>query len=212
MDPKVAWKVANLAFNKESNHGPTSIRVTNAKYQTETVTNPLKLANLFNTFFTDKTKKFREKVLEKEVTIPPEERLQTWLDSIQATPPGFKIKEINNLQLREIWKKFKSKKVHGVDWIDAYSLKLAGPLIEDAILHLINQSIRSGTFAESWKPQLILPTWKKNERELKENYRPVSHIVQIGKLVELAVYSQIFEYFDKINYFTHTSMEVSRIT
>ena len=171
MDSKVAWKVANTALNIESSHAPTSIRVTNAKNQTEIVTNPLKLANLFNTFFTDKTKRLREKVLKEEVTIPPEERLQTWLDSIQATPPGFKIKEINNLQLREIWK------------------KLAGPLIEDTILHLINQSIRSGTFAESWKPQLILPTWKKNERELKENYRPVSHIVQIGKLVELAVYS-----------------------
>ena len=157
----------------------------------------MKLANLFNTYFTDKTKKLREKVLEREVTIQPEERLRVWLNSNQVTPPGFRIEEINNLQLREIWKKFKPKKVHGADWIDAYSLKLAGPLIEDAILHLINQSIRSGIFAESWKPQLILPTGKKNERELVENYRPVSHIVQIGKLVELAVNSQIYEYFEK---------------
>ena len=201
IDPRGAWKVANTALNMETNHAPTSIRVTNAQNQTEIVTNPLKLANLFNTFFTDKTKKLREKVLEKEVSIPPEERLQAWINSTQVTPPGFEIKEINNLQLREVWKKFKPKKVHGVDWIDAYSLKLAGPLIEEAILHLINQSIRSGIFAESWKPQLILPTWKKNERELTENYRPVSHIVQIGKLAELAVHPQVYEYFEKNHLF-----------
>ena len=31
----------------------------------------------------------------------------------------------------------------GVDKIDSFSLKLAAPLIEDAIMHLVNLSIRT---------------------------------------------------------------------
>ena len=81
--------------------------------------------------------------------------------------------------------------------IDSYSIKLAGPLIEDTLLHLINLSISQFKFAPNWKPQLIFPLHKKNKKELVENYRPVSHLVEVGKLVEYAVYEQVVEHFTK---------------
>ena len=43
--------------------------------------------------------------------------------------------------LRKAIKRMKGKRSCGVDLIDSYSLKLAAPLIEDALLHLINLSI-----------------------------------------------------------------------
>ena len=89
----------------------------------------------------------------------------------------------------------KGKRSHGVDDIDSFSIKLAGPLIEDALLHLINLSIRKHTFAKSWKPQLIFPLHKKGDKLDVENYRPVSHLVEIGKMVEYAVYVQAVEHF-----------------
>ena len=98
-------------------------------------------------------------------------------------------------------KKMKGKRVHGTDWIDAYSLKIASPLLEDSLIHLINLSIRQGRFAQVWKPQLIHPVHKKNARDKKENYRPVSHLVQIGKICEYAVNFQIIEHFVKNNLF-----------
>ena len=91
----------------------------------------------------------------------------------------------------------KGKRVHGVDWIDSYSLKLASPLIEDCLIHLINLSIRGSSFATRWKPQLIFPFHKKKEKDAIENYRPVSHQVQVGKMVEYAIYFQIIEHFSK---------------
>ena len=83
----------------------------------------------------------------------------------------------------------------GVDNIDSYTLKLAAPLIEEALEHLINLSIKSGTFASFWKPQLIFPQHKKSEKDVIENYRPVSHLVEVGKLVETEVYDQLIEHF-----------------
>ena len=83
------------------------------------------------------------------------------------------------------------------DWdeIDSYSLKITAPLIEDSLLHLVNLSIENQNFAAPWKPQLILPFHKKKEKTKVENYRPVSHLVEVGKLVEYIVGEQILEHF-----------------
>ena len=98
-------------------------------------------------------------------------------------------------------KKVKPKRVHGIDWIDSFSLQISSPLLEDALIHLINLSIIDSKFSTRWKPQLIFPLHKKNERNIVGNYRPVSHLVQVGKLVEYAVYFQIVEHFIANNLF-----------
>ena len=99
--------------------------------------------------------------------------------------------------------RMKGKRLHGVDWIDAYSLKIASPLIKDSLFHLVNLSIRQGKFSRNWKPQLIHPFHKKKKKDKVENYRPVSHLVQVGKLVEYAANFQIIEHFTTFDLFHH---------
>ena len=81
--------------------------------------------------------------------------------------------------------------------MDSFSLKLAAPLIEDASLHLVNLSIKTNSFSSFWKHQLIFPHHKKDDKPLVKNYRPVSHLVEVGQLVEKAVYSQVVDYFHR---------------
>ena len=95
----------------------------------------------------------------------------------------------------------KFSRSHGSDFIDSYSIKLSGPLIEDALLHIINLSITSGVFATSWKTQLVLPLHKKNDKLEGSNYRPVSHIIELGKLVECVIHRQVYEHFVKYELF-----------
>ena len=71
------------------------------------------------------------------------------------------------------------------------SLKLAAPLIEDSLQHLVKLSIESQNFATPWKLQLILPFHNKKEKTKVENYRPVSHLVEVGKLTEYIIGEQI---------------------
>ena len=92
-------------------------------------------------------------------------------------------------------KKLKPSRSHGMDFIDSYSLKLAFPLIEDSILHLVNLSITSKTYSKNWKFQLVLPLHKKNDTMDGTNYRPVSHIIEVGKIVEYAVHDQVYTHF-----------------
>ena len=69
---------------------------------------------------------------------------------------------------------------------------------EARLLHLVNLSIRTGSFANLWKHQLILPHHKKSEKDQKDqakNYIPVSHLVEIGKLIEYSIYDQVMDHF-----------------
>ena len=164
------------------------------------VTNPKIFANIFNNYFRRKIQLLREKT-NQPPTIPPSERLRKWLAQRDHPPPTFKLKIIDKLMFRKIMNKMKPKRVHGVDFIDSFSLKVASPLMEDALIHLINLSILESKFSTRWKPQLIFPLHKKNEKDVVGNYRPVSHLVQVGKMVEYALYFQIVEHFITNNLF-----------
>ena len=142
----------------------------------------------------------REKT-NKEPEIAPCERLRKWLAKRPDPPPPFQFKIIDRIGFRKIMKKMKPKRVHGVDFIDSFSLKIASPLIEDALIHLINLSITNNSFSTRWKPQLIFPLHKKSAKDIVSNYRPVSHLVQVGKMVEYAMYFQMVEHFTSNNLF-----------
>ena len=92
------------------------------------------------------------------------------------------------------WWKQRGKSLPSDD-IDDYSLKLIAPILIIAIRHLVNLSILSGVFAFDWKTQIILPHHKKLDRDLLDNYRPVSTIVEMGKLTELVVHEQFMGHF-----------------
>ena len=199
-DTSKAWKTAKVILGMNKNLMPTAIKNKDKNGDFELVTNPQKLADMFNQYFKSKVDKLREKT-NQPPSVPPSERLQRWLEKRSSPPPPFQLKEINTHQFRKILKKMKSKRTHGIDWIDSFSLKLAGPLLEESLIHLINLSIRESRFSARWKPQMIVPLHKKNEKDILENYRPVSHLVQVGKMVEYAAYFQIVEHFSEHDLF-----------
>ena len=183
-----AWKTAKDVLGIQKNLSPTSII-----QEGTTESNPLKLANIFNDFFVKKVKALREKT-DSEPQIDPVARLKSWIEP-KGKLTRFNLKRIDLKTFRNILKKMKGKRSHGVDNIDSYSLKLAGPLIENALMHLINLSIESQKFSSNWKPQQIFPLHKKGSKHEVKNYRPVSHLVEVGKMVEYAVYEQVVNHF-----------------
>ena len=102
----------------------------------------------FGFIYQDKVKKVQEQT-DKRPKINPTERLEKRSDPI----PDFELKQIGISQMRKILKKIKPSRSHGMDFIDANSIKVAAPLLEDSILHMVNLLISSGKFASLWKIQ-----------------------------------------------------------
>ena len=121
------------------------IKFKNENNTDEITRNPEIMASLFNHFFLDKVKKIREG-MKDPIKIQPAERLERWLRSRELQVPEFRLNPIDISTLRKVMKRLKGKKVVGCDTIDNYSLKMAGHLIEESLLHMINLSINSGTF------------------------------------------------------------------
>ena len=170
-----AWNSVRNILGITKNMAPTAVKDKDGKL----VTNPEKLATMFNEFFIEKVQILRAKT-ESPPKTDPVTRLKDWLNRSGKPLPPFKLKEINRRQLRKLIKKMKGGKSSGSDGIDSYSLKLAAPLIEEALEHLINLSFRTSSFSTFWNHQLIFPHHKKSDKNVIKNIRSVSHLVEIG--------------------------------
>ena len=190
-DIKKVWKTVYNVLGNIDNKAPKQIRQGD-----RIINNPKLMAEALNKTFQDKVKKLRNQTNIQPV-INPSERLQLWLNKRENPTPNFALKQITLKELREALSRMKYSRSHGIDFIDAYSIKLAGPLIEDSLLHIVNLSITSGVFPSTWKTQLVLPLHKKNDKLDGNNYRPVSHIVELGKIVEFVIHKQVYDHFDK---------------
>ena len=123
MDSTKAWRTANELLGTIKNLSPTAIvHQEDGDESPEMVTNPLKMADIFNKYFKKKITLLRQKTA-TAAAIEPATRLRDWLSRRAEPPPQSKIKKINLATLREAIKKMKGKRVHGRDEIDSYSLK-----------------------------------------------------------------------------------------
>ena len=52
----------------------------------------------------------------------------------------------------------------------------------------------------------IIPRFKKNDRQLFDNYRPISILPAISKIFETIMFWQMTDYFNKFKLFTKASM------
>ena len=95
--------------------------------------------------------------------------------------------------------KIKSSKSFGNDNISSYFLKLAFPYIKNSLVLLFNTSIQSCNFPDRWKIARITPIFKEGDRACKENYRPISVLPAVARLLEKLIFDQLYNYLNISN-------------
>ena len=78
-------------------------------------------------------------------------------------------------------------------------LKLIKNEITPALTHIINLSISQQTFPQSWKKAKVIPLHKKNEILYPKNYRPVSLLPVLSKVLERCIFAQMVKYLEESN-------------
>ena len=76
----------------------------------------------------------------------------------------------------------------GLDGIGANTLKLAAPAIADSITYICNLSIKTKSFQEKWKEAKVTPIFKKGKTDDCSNYRPISVLQILSKILEKHLY------------------------
>ena len=82
----------------------------------------------------------------------------------------------------------------GPDGISARMLKATAVSVIPSITKLFNLSLASGTSPDSWKLARIVPIPKASDPSSPTNYRPVSILSIVSKLLERHIHQLIFQY------------------
>ena len=84
-------------------------------------------------------------------------------------------------------------KASGPDNIPAKILKLTAEQISPSICRLFNLSLRLGMMPTAWKEANVTPVFKNGNEACVENYRPISLLCILSKVLERCVYNRIYD-------------------
>ena len=70
----------------------------------------------------------------------------------------------------------------------------AAPAIARSLTKIFNVSITSEQFPSEWKAARVIPIFKKGQRTMLDNYRPISILPVVSKLMERILHDQMFDY------------------
>ena len=76
-------------------------------------------------------------------------------------------------------------------------IKIASPAISDSLRHIFNQAITLSSFPDEWKMARVIPLYKNGQRNVAGNYRPISVLPAISKIMEKILYNQLYSYLSK---------------
>ena len=91
----------------------------------------------------------------------------------------------------------KTKKATRTDEIPAFILKAAATELAPALANLFQLSLDLGEIPQDWREASVVPLFKKRDRHLASNYRPVSLTSITCKLLEHIVHSNVMQHFDR---------------
>ena len=81
--------------------------------------------------------------------------------------------------------------------LDPFLLKLSAPLIAESLTHIFNLTIISGTIPKVWKAAHVVPLHKGGDPCDLNNYRPISKLSCLAKILESLIHFLIFEMYSK---------------
>ena len=82
----------------------------------------------------------------------------------------------------------------GPDEIKPEFLKKTSATIAPVPAKIFNYSLRTATFPEIWKLAFVTPIQKKIEEYLSKNYRPISLLPCLSKVLERCVFKEVYNY------------------
>ncbi|CAG2214938.1 unnamed protein product [Mytilus edulis] len=153
------------------------------------------VANYFNNFFTT----IADNLVSKLPPVPKVFDIKTDIfknkyNTVCCYDLSFKLKPVTEEYIFKQLQQFNPSKSTGLDGIPSRFLRDGSSILAKPITYIVILSITSGIVPEEMKTARVCPIFKKNSRLDVGNYRPVSILIVVSKIVERFVYSQLEKY------------------
>ena len=189
-DIKNTWQTISMILCKSTKKNNP---IKEIKINDKICTNLKDICNGFNAFFVNIGPKLASEIKENDNT-PYSSYLKKVISS------EFQFDLITEDDIKKEIKSLKPKASAGCDGISLNMLKLIAPHITKSLTLIVNQSLFTGIFPEKLKIAKVIPLFKKDDKLLMDNYRPVSLLTSISKIFEKVAHRQL------TNYFTHNKL------
>ncbi len=163
---------------------------------------PDNLSNKFAEYFIDKVVKIRTSIdsnVSTNVVSDQSSVSATAIGDGLVTPlNGFRV--LKESEIHEIITDAANKTCN-LDSLPTWLLKHNISVVVPYITHIVNDSLQNGVFPEDLKRAIVTPILKKPTLDWNglQNYRPVSNISFIGKVIEKAAICQVNEHLEANN-------------
>ena len=96
----------------------------------------------------------------------------------------------------QIINSLKPKSSTGIDQISNKLIKSMKDIIAEPLTMIINQMLNTGIFPDCLKISKVIPLFKKDDKNVFSNYRPISLLPSISKIFEKTILLQLTNYLE----------------
>ena len=185
---KGTWKIINSLIKKND-----------GKQYDECVINcegnitddPNAIANHFNNFFVNIGPTLAKKIEQTDTNF------KTYLP--QPSVNSLFLSPVSIDEIIDIVKRFKNGKAPGIDDINSVIIKQLINSLSDPLCYIFNLCLSNGVFPDSLKVAKVTPIYKSGDKSDSGNYRPISVLPVLSKILERLIYDRTYNYLQKNN-------------
>ena len=180
--PKKMWEEINKIIKTKN----VDTSISQIKVNGKMITDPKEISDGFNSFYAGVGKMQAETVPATDVDP---------MKFLRGQPPdSMFLHPCTQEEISKAVKALAKKKSKGPDSIPCNVLFANVDHIIQPLIHCINASFVTGIFPDCLKTALVIPLYKKKNRAECTNYRPVSLLNSLSKIIEKVLYLRIYSY------------------
>ena len=186
-DSRKLWQLVNKVIGKTSNKRASidCLKVNNIlKYDPGSITKE------FSEFFSTIGEKYANSMENNS------HEINNYLHKIENCPRTMYLTPTTIPEIKSLIKNLPPKTSSGCDDISNTLLKKLAPALLEPLTIIFNKSLIEGTFPERMKLADVVPLFKTKDQQLPTNYRPISMLLTISKLLEKVMYTRTYNFLE----------------
>ena len=191
-DARNTWKVINSVINPNPKHESIEkVCVDNAQLK-----EPSQISEAFNDFFVNIGPNLAR-------SIPnPDKTFHHYLNNKNSFSLFFE--PVAEEEVKDIINNLNTKKAAGFDGVTNFLLKNLVNEIISPLTYILNKSLLKGVVPDQMKIAKVIPIFKKGNKEELGNYRPISLLTSLSKILERLVYSRTLKFLNEFKVFCNS--------
>lgn len=189
-NPKATWNIIRELANMKKTSQPALDLLNN--------NNAVSSINAVNKYFAHVGQELAAKI-----ATPLYNTLSDYTSSSNPPVASFAMLPVDDAELESVIMSLRNDSAVGADKIPTAFLKAAKSLLITPLKHVINLCLHKGVFPTVFKKAVVHPIHKVGDRNNVSNYRPISVLTSLSKVLEKVLNSRLINFLEKNDILAH---------